>query len=185
MRSSVRKHAGRAAAIAFSAMALGCSPRPSAVSGMIDDKVYSVTPDTVQVRAGIVTGELVAMRVTEGVAHASGQVAVPAKLSGRLTLKNVSADQSVRQIGAKILYIDDQGQSMKPETGSMEPTIRVASYSRADGLDPGQDTSQALSVEFPAEGLKANKLKEIRLELSYIASPLKEHALNFPVSIGQ
>ena len=185
MKSRIRKRASRAAAVAVAAMALGCAPRPSAMSGAIGDKVYTVTPDSVQVRAGIVAGEIAALKVTERVVHGSGQIAVPAKLTGRLTLKNVSADQSVRQIGAKIVYIDAQGQSMKAETGGTESAIRVASYVRADGLDPGQDTSQTLNVEFPAEALKANKLKEIRLELTYIASPLKEHVLNFPVSIGQ
>ena len=51
-------------------------------------------------------------------------------------------------------------------------------------LDPGQESSQALEVEFPVEALKANKLKEIRLELSYIPSPFREETVNFVVSIG-
>ena len=185
MRPSFHKHAGRTAAVALCAFALGCAPRPSAEANAIHDKVYTVTPDSVQVSAGIVTGQITAMRVTERVVHGSGQIAAPAKLTGTLALKNVSADQSVRQIGAKILYIDAQGQSMISNTGGMEPMIRVARHNHADGLDPGQDTSQRLDVAFPADALKANTLREIRLELTYIASPLKEHALNFPVSIRQ
>ena len=39
------------------------------------------------------------------------------------------------------------------------------------GSDPGQEASQPLDVDFPAEALKAKKLKEIRLELAYIPSP--------------
>jgi hypothetical protein len=39
-------------------------------------------------------------------------------------------------------------------------------------------------VDFPAEALKAKKLKEIRLELAYIPSPYQEEAVNFIVSIG-
>jgi hypothetical protein len=41
-----------------------------------------------------------------------------------------------------------------------------------------------VEVEFPVEALKANKLKEIRLELSYIPSPFREETVNFVVSIG-
>jgi hypothetical protein len=33
-----------------------------------------------------------------------------------------------------------------------------------DRLDPGQDATQSLAVDLPAEALKAQKLKEIRLE---------------------
>jgi hypothetical protein len=39
-------------------------------------------------------------------------------------------------------------------------------------------------VEFPVEALKANRLKEIRLELAYISSPFREETVNFVVSIG-
>jgi hypothetical protein len=42
-----------------------------------------------------------------------------------------------------------------------------------------------LDVEFPAEALKAKKLKEIRLELAYIPSPYQEETVNFTVSIGE
>jgi hypothetical protein len=52
-------------------------------------------------------------------------------------------------------------------------------------LDPGQDATQSLDVEFPAEALKAKKLKEIRLELAYIPSPYREESVNFIVSIGE
>ena len=182
---SILLHASLAPAAALFTMVLGCAPRPSAESVAIDDKVYTVTPDSVQVRAGILAGEITAMRITERVAHRSGQVAVPAKLTGRLSLKNISVDQSARQIGAKILYIDAQGRSISSDIDRMGPMIRVAQYSRADGLEPGQDTSQPLEVGFPADALKATKLREIRLEVTYIASPLMEHVLNFPVSISQ
>jgi hypothetical protein len=39
-------------------------------------------------------------------------------------------------------------------------------------------------VDFPAEALKAKRLKEIRLELAYIPSPYQEETVNFVVSIG-
>jgi len=39
-------------------------------------------------------------------------------------------------------------------------------------------------VDFPAEALKAEKLKAIRLELVYIPSPYHEETVRFSVSIG-
>jgi len=53
----------------------------------------------------------------------------------------------------------------------------------------GGDDSRLLAaavrdVDFPAEALKVEKLKEIRLELTYIPSPYTEETVNFTVSIG-
>ena len=170
-----------AAAVTFG----GCSPQPSAVAPVISDKVYTVTPSTVKAKVGIVSGELTEMKVTERIEAGSGRVASPAKLTGKLALKNLSADQTVRLIGGKILYIDAQGQPIMLEEKRTEPTIKVASsYGSTERLDPGQDATQALEAEFPVAALKAKKLKEIRLELSYIPSPFKEEKLNFTVSIG-
>jgi len=184
-KSLIRKQAGLAVAIALAAMAVGCSPQESAKAPVISDKVYTVTPASVKAVAGIVTGEVTEMKVTERIEEGSGRIASPAKLTGKLILKNVSADQTVRLIGAKILYIDAQGQPIKLEDKRTEPTVKVASsYGPSERLDPGQDVTQDVDAEFPVEALKAKKLKEIRLELSYIPSPFKEEKLNFTVSIG-
>ena len=48
----------------------------------------------------------------------------------------------------------------------------------------GVQTCALPILEFPAEALKAKKLKEIRLELAYIPSPYREESINFTVSIG-
>jgi len=168
---------------AVAAMTLGCPQGPSGTAPVIEDKVYTVTPAAVKVKAGIVTGEVTEMKVTERVEKGSGRIVSPAKLTGKLVLKNSSNDQAVRLVRGKILYIDAQGQPIKLEEARTEPTIRVSTYG-AETLDPGKDTAQSLNVDFPAEALKAKKLKEIRLELVYILSPYKEEAVNFTVAIG-
>lgn len=176
-----------ALAAALAAMTVGCTPVPPAVAAVVNDKVYTVTPDSVTVEAGIVTGAITEMKVTERIEEGSGRVANPAKLTGKLSLKNISSDQTVRLIGGKILYIDSQGKTIMLEDNRTAPTLKVASgynASSSERLDPGQDTSQSVDAEFPVEALKAKKLKEIRLELSYIPSPFKEEKLNFTVSIG-
>ncbi len=164
------------------AMTLGCSQQ-SGTAVLIEDKTYTVTPAAVTVKAGIVTGEVTEMKVTERVEQGSGRVVSPAKLTAILKLKNGSANQTVRLVAGKILYIDGQGQPIKLEETRTEPTIKFATYG-AERLDPGQDATQSVDVDFPAEALKAKKLKEIRLELAYIPSPYKEETVNFTVSIG-
>lgn len=174
-----------ALAAAVAATAVGCSPQQQAAAPVISDKVYTVTPDSVKVTAGIVSGELTEMKVTERVEEGTGRVVNPAKLTGKLALKNISADQAVRLIGGKILYIDAQGQIIKLAANRAEPSITVgSSYGPPERLDPGQDSTKSVDAEFPVEALKAKKLKEIRLELSYIPAPFKEEKMDFVVSIG-
>ena len=96
--------------VAVAAMTLGCAQGPSATAAVVADKTYTVTPASVTVKAGIVTGEVTEMKVTERVAQGSDRVVSPAKLTGTLKLKNTSTNQTVRLVAGKILYIDAQGQ---------------------------------------------------------------------------
>ena len=149
-------------ATAVAAMTLGCSEQPSGTGAVIEDKTYTVTPTS----------------------KGSGRVVSPAKLTATLKLKNSSKDQAVRLITGKIHYIDVQGQPIRLVEGRTEPLIKFATYGSSERLDPGQDATQSVDVDFPAEALKAKKLKEIRLELAYIPSPYKEETVNLTVVIG-
>jgi len=171
-------------AAAAAVMAIGCAQQPSGTAAVTEDKTYAVTPASVKVKAGIVTGEVTEMKVTERVEQGSGRVVSPAKLTGTLKLKNTSANQTVRLVTGKIQYIDAQGRPIKLEEARAEPTLKFAMYG-SERLDPGQDATQSLDVDFPAEALKAKKLREIRLELAYIPSPYQEETINFTVSIGE
>ena len=165
-------------------LTLGCGQKPASTV-VIEDKIYTVTPDQVQVKTGIVVGEVTEMKVTERVEQGTGRIDSPAKLTGKLKLTNSSADQSVRLLGGKILYIDDQGQVIKIEETRTEPTLKFqAAYNTTDRLDPGQEAIQPVEVDFPASALKERKLKEIRIELAYIPSSYKLQTAGFPVSIG-
>src|SRR5467141_2348120 len=109
-----------AVSAAVAAMMFGCSPQPGATLAVVKDKIYSVTPAAMKVKSGIVTGELTEMKVTERIEEGSGRITSPAKLSGKLVLKNVSADQSLRLIGGKVRYIDMQGKPIKLEENRSE-----------------------------------------------------------------
>lgn len=149
---------------------------------MFEDRVYAVTPASMTVKAGIITGEVVELKVTERIEKCTGRIVSPARLTGTLRLENASANRAVRLVGGRILFIDAQGQRIGLRAARAEPIAFTASGN--EGLDPGQATTQALDVEVPAEALEARKLKEIRLELSYIPSPFREETVNFAVSIS-
>jgi hypothetical protein len=170
-------------ACAVAAALLGCAPKPSATVTVIEDKVYSVTPPTMTVKAGVVTAELTEMKVTERVEKDTRRVESPAKLTAKLKLENSSTDQTVRLIGGKMVYIDMQGKPIKIEEARTEPVIRFTSVSAAQ-LDPGQNATQTIDVDFPAEALKSKKLKEIRLDLVYTPTAYRQETANLSVTIG-
>ena len=174
---------GAALVAAMLWMNLAPASPPAATAAVIEDKSYAVTPATMKVAAGLVAGEVADMKVTERVEKGSDRVVTQAKLSGILRLKNTSKDQTVRLVAGKIVYIDDHGQPLKLEDARTEPTVKFSSSS-SERLDPGQETTESMDVEFPAEALKTARLKEIRVDLAYTTSPYREGTLRIPVSIG-
>lgn len=149
---------------------------------VVEDKVYAVTPASLAVRSGIIAGEVLDLKVTERVEKGSGRIVSSARLTGTLRLENTSANRTLRVVEAKLLFIDPQGQPINLEVIRSEPIVRFVTHGN-ERLDPGQDVSRALDVEFPVEALKAGKLREIRLALAYIPSPFREEIVNFVVSI--
>lgn len=167
------------------AMTLGCSPKPAATQAAVNDKFYAVTPDAVTVKGSLLSGALTEIKVVERVEDGSGRIDQPARLTGKLVLTNVSKDQSLQLLGGKLLYIDMQGKPIPLEDKRTEPTLKASnSSSSPDRLDPGQDASQSVEADFPAEALKMKRLKEIRLELQYIPSTYKQETMNFGVAIS-
>ena len=148
--------------------------------------MFNLEPASIKVKSGIVGGELTNMRVTERVEQASGRVDYGPKLSGRLVLKNLSVDQSVLVDGGKLLFVDASAKPIALAPEATPPAIRLGdSYSTtATRLDPGQELSRDIDVDFPGEALKPGKLHEIRLQLKYTAAPFKRDALDFPVSLA-
>src|SRR3989475_4455835 len=130
-------------------MILGPSPQPAATAAVVMDKTYTVTPAAMKVKAGIVTGEVTEMKVTERVEQGSGRVVSPAKLTAKVVLKNSSANQTVRLVAGKILYVDSQGQPIKLEESRTEPTLKFATYGK-DRLDPGPEAPESLDGAFAA-----------------------------------
>jgi hypothetical protein len=129
---------GTLLAAAGAAMALGCSPGREVSAVVIEDKVFTVTPASVQPEAGIVTDEVADMKVAERIEKGFGSVVSPAKLTEKLKLRKSSTDQTVRFIGGKIQFIDAQGQPIRSDEKQIKPTIKFQTYAATERLDPGQ-----------------------------------------------
>ncbi len=173
-------------AVAVAALAIsGCTPTVTEKIAVIDDKVYAVAPDQIKVNAGILVGEVTEMTVVERVEQGTGRVDTAARLRGKLKLTNSSADQSVRLLNGKILFIDETGQPIKLEDTRSESKMSFSgSYNSPDRLDPGNETTQDIDVNFPAAALKTAKLKEIRLEIEYLPASYRKDTASFNVSIS-
>ena len=173
---------GAAVVVIMGWMTFGPAQQPAATAATIDDKTYAVTPATMKLTAGIVTGEVTDMKVTERIEQGSGRVVSPAKLTARIVLKNSSASQTVRLVTGKIQYIDAQGRPITFEDNRADLIVKFSTTN--ERLDPGQETTESLDVDFPVAALKANTLKAIRLNLAYVPSPFREDTVNLAVSIG-
>lgn len=179
------KHAGVVIGAAAAAGAIyGCSQQPQAQAAADEDKVFSMAPASVKVHAGMVTGELKDLKITETIEQGSGKVVNPPTLSGTLDLKNSSTDKAVRLVSGDLEYLGPDGKRIKLGKDRTAPVISFSSYGDGNTLNPGKETTQSLSMDFPARALKAKSLKDIRVDIAYTETPYKGETLDFPVTVG-
>ena len=182
----MRKLTGMLVMAAVAATGFGCAQKPAERAAVIEDRIFTMTPDRMALQTGIVTGEITGMKVTERVEQGSGRVAYPARFSGKLTLANSASDQAVRLLTGRIVYVDDRGQVIDLKDEREESVFKFFSsgYNATDRLDPGQQVEQSVEVDFPAAALSERKLGEIRVELKYIPVPLKLETARASVSLA-
>ena len=174
------KWRNRAILLALILAAAGLASRDgSAASIKIDTKTIPLKPQVTFVKASFLTGELQGLRVTERIEHTTGKLAEPPVLRATLTVTNDSEHQAARLLGGKIEYLDPAGKQIPVAHTSFTfigmPTNR---------LDPGKHTSQVIEVPFPSAALKADGLREVSLQLTYLPGPYQVNSENIPVSPG-
>lgn len=147
---------------------------PPACSAAMGDITYTVTPASVKVQAGIISGEMSDLQVVER---------VEPRLVGTLRLRNTSENHSVRLVRATIQYLDDRWQPMVFADVRTDASFTFNTYG-SDRLDPGQEAVQSVDVACPSQALEAGKLKGLRLALAYVSFPYREEVISFAVSIG-
>lgn len=173
-------------AAATAAALAACSQKaPETAAPKISQEVFDLTPGSIKVKAGIVGGELKDLKVTEQVQEGTGQVDSGPRLSGHLVLRNLSTDQSVLVNGGKLVFADAANKPITSGPESNPPAISLGDSgdnSGASRLDPGQELTRDIDVDFPGEALKPGKLHEIRMQLQYTAAPFKRDLMEFPVA---
>jgi hypothetical protein len=179
------KRAGLTVAAGLAVVTMGCAQRQPEAVMVVEDRVYAVTPASIDVQTGIMKGQLTDMKVTERVEKESGKVVSPAKLSGKLMLTNSSADQTVRLIEGQIRFVDGKGEPIKAEEKRIQSTtVKFSGYGATERLDPGQSATQSVDVDVPADALKANALKEVQLDLVYLPSSFRQERMRLPMTLG-
>ncbi len=145
-------------ATAAAMMALGCGQQPAATAAVIEEKTYTVTPAAMQVKMGIVTGDVTELKVTERVDQDSGRVGSPAKLTGNLRLKNTSANQTVWLVSGKIQYVDAQEQPIKLEETGAEATLKFSTYGSGPAR-PGTGGDPISGRGLPSRGAEGEEVE--------------------------
>lgn len=150
----------------------------------IDERIIPLNPGTSFVRVAFLTGEFDDLRVSEHVERTTGRrVGIPL-LRGTLTLKNGSRHHAAHLLAGKIDYLNAEGNPivMPPDEGDTTlPFLGPA----ANRLDPGQEVSLSLAVPYPVAALTHNRIREVRLELTYTSTLYSEDTARFPVVVGK
>ncbi|MGH7263932.1 MAG: hypothetical protein ACREMB_03625 [Candidatus Rokuibacteriota bacterium] len=156
----------------------------SSAAPEVEEKTFALTPGTAAVKTSFLSGTLQDMKVTQLVEQGTGRVVDPPELRATLELENTSDDQAARLLGGKIEYVDAEGKLIPLAEGRQDTSFQFYSY-RVERLEPGMEASTDVEVPFPAAGLVGKKLRDIRLELSYIPTPYREDTVDIQVSLGQ
>jgi hypothetical protein len=153
------------------------SPSPPQV------KTIVLQPESVPVITGGLTGQLEQLRVTERVEPKTGKIQGGPDLKGVLQLSNTSTNLVIRPLAGSVEYVDGGGAGipLAKDQGTAAFTIYIE---RPSGLRPGEHTSQVVDVPFPADALKAHRLQDIRLHLTYLSTPYAKITINSPVVLG-
>jgi len=140
-------------------------------------------PSSITVKTGMITGEVIELKVTERVDKGSGRVVSRRRLTGKLRLENTSGESNGSLVEGKLLFMDAHGQRIQLDA-ALHRSDRQVHRLRQRAARPRTGCEPGPGRGVSGRGARANRLKEIRLELAYVASPFREETVNFVVSIG-
>jgi hypothetical protein len=153
-------------------------PKSSAVQPV--EKTFTLTSGTTPMKVDFLAGQLQQLTITERLDSKTGSVVEPPELRGTLKIKNTSQDQAARLIAGKLVFLDAKGQVVPLAKERGETTLTFNSY-ETQRLDPGQESSQSIDVPFPRAGLQTDLVQTVRLDLTYLPTPVRERAVDIPV----
>lgn len=162
----------------------GCSQQRTAsddVSPVVEQRV-AITPESIPVAIGPLSGELSDLRVTRRIDGGTGDVVYAPQLSGTLVLRNTSKDQAVRVIGGAVHYVGEGGETIALAENRDDTAFSIPGY-MSERLDPGAEVRHTIDVPFPAAAFE-NGLAGLRLGVDYVAMPYHTATATVDVTVG-
>jgi hypothetical protein len=177
--SSARRLAAFVVAVALGGA--GCSEQHTASEPRILEQTAALTPATVSLTIGPLSGELSDVSVLRRVEEASGNTIYEPQLRGTLVLRNTSEDVAVRLVGGEITYFGTDGKPIAlGRAGSTAFTFSLYSNER---LDPGKGIHHSLDVPFPAAAFEGG-LSRLKVDLDYLPMPYREGTVTVGMTVG-
>jgi len=122
------------------------------------------------------------LAVTTRIDKKTGKLMESPDLRAKLELRNTTVDQALRLLSGTVEYLGVGGAQI-PLTKEQGSSGFSFFPEQQDDILPGQAMSQMIRVPFPAAALKANTLRNIRLHLTYRATPYKNETVESPVTL--
>jgi hypothetical protein len=151
----------------------------AALTPAIEVKTVALEPARIPVVTASLAGHLEGLAVTTRVDKKTGKPVDTPDLQATLRLRNATADQALRLLSGTVEYRGADGAQIPLAKDQGSSAFSFFPDQESDVL-PGHAMSQAIRVPFPAAALKANTLRNIRLHLTYRATPYRNETVDSP-----
>jgi len=154
------------------------APAPS-----VEVRTVALQPARIPLATASLAGDLESLTVISRVDKKTGKLVDSPDLRATLKLRNATADQALRLLSGTVEYVGADGAQIPLAKDQGSSGFSFFPDQQSDVL-PGQAMSQVVRVPFPAAALKANALRDIRLHLTYRATPYKNETVEGPVTVA-
>jgi hypothetical protein len=149
----------------------------------VEVRTVALQPASIPVTTANLAGHLEGLAVTTRVDKQTGKAVDTPDLRATLRLRNATADQALRLVSGTVEYVGANGAQIPLAKDQGNSGFSFFPDQESDVL-PGQSMSQVIRVPFPVAALKAKTLRDIRLHLTYRATPYKNETVEAPVTVA-
>ncbi len=147
----------------------------------VEVRTVALKPDRIAVSTANLAGHLENLTVIRRVDTKTGTLTDGPDLRATLRLRNATPDQALHLLSGAVEYVGAGGAQIP--LAKEQGTAGFSFFpDQQDDVLPGQAVSQVIRVPFPVAALKGNTLRDIRLHLTYRATPYKKEAADGAVT---
>lgn len=151
----------------------------TALAPSVKVRTVPLQPARIPVATASLVGDLESLTVINRVDKKTGKPVDSPDLRATLRLRNATADQALHLLSGTVEYVGADGAQIPLAKDQGSSDFSFFPDQQSDVL-PGQAMSQVIRVPFPAAALKANTLRNIRLHLTYRATPYRNETVDGP-----